>query len=456
MNKASWRQKLSYYALFSPVRFYFILFIVGAWLAWLWLGTFSQTDTSSFTAVFALLVKVVFWFGVAVLTLSFLSVLIPFVFFLIQKGRNQVTVRIDNQQKNSKTNVVQEVSMSVNPLWQPLLGFLNFRFVYDGAKLSPKFSLIPSGKKTTLFSAGKTGWYNWPLPTIKEYEVEKLVVYFEDIFQFFSFSARLPVKQSFFTKPQKTTTPEQALTPKKTEEQNIRIEELRRVQGEYINYKNFEDNDDVRRIVWKIYAKNKELVVRIPEVLDPFASHIYLYTSFYDSYNTTDAAVMQGKGLNYFKNASWSIYEYLKKQGMEVRFVPDQEVGNKHFSDETQRVEYIVATSEWQHEKDLKQYVNLKDASVLVVSSLTDVAQVENLLQQSGSSMSVVFVKLSNSLKKHGITQLVRWLFIQDEKDKDKTNMVSWNMSGLKSRIMKNEKLMEAALQRSDAKTLVI
>ena len=88
---------------------------------------------------------------------------------------------------------------------------------------------------------------------------------------------------NFFNGPPLKATGNIIVQPKKTEETNMRIEEMRKVEGELLNYKNFETNDDVRRIVWKIYAKNKELVVRIPETNDPYASHIYFYASFYNA-----------------------------------------------------------------------------------------------------------------------------------------------------------------------------
>src|SRR5262249_46351843 len=149
-----------------------------------------------------------------------------------------------------------------------------------GNQLSPKFSLAPFHLQKRLFQSKKEGWYHWPLPVIREYDVDKLVVYFEDIFQFFSFSASVRVDQSFFTKPRTSATPDETISPKKTEAESVRIQELRRVQGEFLNYKNFEDNDDVRRIVWKIYAKNGELVVRTQEIFDPFASHTWFYCSY--------------------------------------------------------------------------------------------------------------------------------------------------------------------------------
>ena len=100
---------------------------------------------------------------------------------------------------------------------------------------------------------------------------------------------------------------------------------MRKVEGEFLNYKNFENNDDVRRIVWKIYAKNKELVVRIPEMMDPYASHVYLYASFFSSSISKAMRTVEDPFLNYYKVITWSVYQNLVKQGFEVRYIPDQD-----------------------------------------------------------------------------------------------------------------------------------
>jgi hypothetical protein len=295
------------------------------------------------------------------------------------------------------------------------------------------------------------------LPTIREYDVDKLVVYFEDIFQFFSFSLPVKVDQSFFTKPKLRDTPESSLEPKKTEAESIRIEELRRVQGEFLNYKNFEDSDDVRRIVWKIYAKNKELVVRTQEIFDPFASHTYFYCSFYDSIGVNDTPMMQTKGLNYYKNVTWSIFNQLVKQGAEMRYIPDQDIPSHHFGNNNEQAEYSVAVSHWQHDNPLENFIEPKHASVVCISSLTDAATLPAVLEQTGPATTVVFIKLTNSLRRPVITTWtawLRWIFLQEEKEKDSTAIIRWRWSAARRKIRQNEKTIEGILKQAEGKVI--
>ena len=459
MDNPTWRQKLSYFTIFIPVRIYLILFAAGTGLAYWWVNTQKPGEQNGYSLVLALLVKVAAWFIVAILLLSFLSVLVPYIAFWWQRKRKRVKVSLNNSHKDRRGQSLQRMEMSVEPVWQPPFGFLYYRFLYDKNHLSPKFSLAPVKGPLHLIQPKKTGWYHWPLPTIREYDVEKLVVYFEDIFQFFSFSAAVRVDQSFFTKPQQTKTPEETLSPKNTEAESVRIEELRKVQGEFLNYKNFEDNDDVRRIVWKIYAKNKELVVRTQEIFDPFASHTYFYCSFHDSIDVTDAPMMQTKGLNYFKNVCWSVYEQLKKQGADIRYVADQDIPNRNIGNAEQQAEYSVAVSKWQTNQPLNNYVQPKSASVLCVSSLTDVTALANILEQTGNTMTVVFVKLTNTLRRKKITtwlNWIRWLFLQEEKEKDKTGIIRWRWSSTRRKVKHNEKQLEALLKKSEARVIAM
>src|SRR6185312_7478147 len=130
---------------------------------------------------------------------------------------------------------------------------------------------------------------------------------------------------NFFTHPLYNSTGPLNVQPKKTEETNMRIEEMRKVEGELLNYKNFENNDDIRRIVWKIYAKNKELVVRIPETNDPYASHIYFYASFYNAISNDVYEEFNEVFLDNFKTAIWNIYDQLHRQKALIQYIPDQE-----------------------------------------------------------------------------------------------------------------------------------
>ncbi|MDR0792796.1 MAG: hypothetical protein LBE82_05770, partial [Chitinophagaceae bacterium] len=325
---------------YIPFTWYFVLFSACLYLSYKWLKGHPVIPNTPSADIYALLLKVAAFVIVVFLTISFLSVFISWVFFLLKKRNKKAEISIRTLAAKTRQQVNnQPLQIVVRPVLKPVLGFLQLRLQYDEDFFSEKFSLVEK-KKNKFFTAILEGIYSWKLPEIKEYHVDKVFVYFEDYFRFFSFTATLPATQRFYTSPQEMVLKEQNVSPRKTENTDVRIEEIKRVEGEYLNYKNFENNDDVRRIVWKIYAKNKELVVRIPEVLDPYASHIYLYPSFYSSFNIEGSDVVNIPFLNYYKTFVWSAYKALLKKGFEVRYVADQTTPTLNTADIQQQIKY--------------------------------------------------------------------------------------------------------------------
>lgn len=244
-------QKIGFYI---PFSFYFLLFTVGCFLVWLWLRNKVNDSESSYTDIFKLLVRVAFYSCITIVSFAFLSAVISFIYFFIKKKNDKILFNVKLLNTNTDKLRRQTVEINLHPVLKPLLGFVKLRLLYDG-NFSNKFSLIEINKKQ-LFSNKINGIYHWHLPEIKEYRIESAVIYFEDFFQFFSFALPLETANTFATTPYLNDSKIINAFPRKTEDTATRIEELRRVEGELINYKSFESNDDVRRIVWKIYATN--------------------------------------------------------------------------------------------------------------------------------------------------------------------------------------------------------
>ena len=113
----------------------------------------------------------------------------------------------------------------------------------------------------------------------------------------------------------------QEINPSKTKEEIQKIKTSRKIEGDFLNYKDFESGDDVRRIVWKIFAKNRELVIRTPEVINPYASHIKFHTSFYNVISKDLTAAYATSMLNYFKDVVYNICLSIQKTDKKVESV---------------------------------------------------------------------------------------------------------------------------------------
>jgi hypothetical protein len=450
------RGQLRWALFFIPFTFYFLLFSVAGVLVYNWLLSNNTQPGSSFADIFTLLLKAAVWFVAVIVGVAIISSLLAYLVFVWRMKKNNIQFSIQSKAAaaNNGNKPTQRIIIAIAPLLKPLLGFIKLRLQYDDKQFSPKFALVQQQQKK-LFSSQYMGEYQWQLPEIKEYRIEKLVLYFEDMFQFFSFTIALPVSNRFYTSPFAPVVANMPVSPRKTEESATRIEELKKVEGEYLNYKNFENNDDVRRIVWKIYAKNKELVVRTPEVLDPTASHAYIYTSFYTAFDIAGNSTAEIFFLNYYKTMLWGVYQQLGKQGFALRLVADQPTPTLPNAAEQDQVQYALSTSKWQADKNITQLAGAKDASVIIVSSFCHADDIAVLLNNQSAYTTIVFVKLSNSLQSTYLIQLVQWLFIQQEKNEVEMYKTNWRLSLLRKTILDNEHKLETLLGKH-SRTVVL
>jgi hypothetical protein len=443
------KNKIKLVGYYVPFTLYFVLFLAGALLVGRLLGNNEIKADSSFSDIFTLLIKVAAWFSVIIIAVAFLTVFISSLYFFSRKRKGGVSFKVETDAKETELHQKQTVRLKIKPVLKPIFGFIKIRLLYDKEHISSKFSLLETSRRN-FFSNTVEGTYHWHLPQIKEYNVEKAILNFEDFKKFFSIAISLPASSNFFTQPSVKDFKELKISPRKTEETNTRIEQLRKVEGEYLNYKNFENNDDVRRIVWKIYAKNKELVVRIPEIMDPYASHVYLYSSFFNSFDTEGNPAVEIAFLNYFKTVNWSLYQSLVKQGFDVRYIPDQEITKSRSSDEQQWVKYNISTSKWQRDRDLKSFVKTSDASVVVISSLSNVQEVQELTDKHGREITFILVKLTEAFRNQNMVDWVQWLFIQKEKDQVEAYKTAWAISALRGRIKENERQLEELVRKAE------
>ena len=450
------KSKIRHGSFFVPFRFQVVLLTLVLFVAYLWLKKTNLLPETSYTAILDLFITIAMAFVASIFAISLITSIVPWLIFLFNKKRKNVSIKVQTASKQNTFKEKQQVGISIAPIIRPLFGYIRLRLSYDDENISPKFSLINGEAKTKLFSSTLNGVFNWHLPQIKEYEVSNAIIYFEDMFQFFSFAATLPAQDNFFTQPENNDSSELKVQPKKTEDTNVRIEQIRKVEGEFLNYKNFENNDDVRRIVWKIYAKNKELVVRIPETNDPYASHVYFYASYYNAMATGVYADFYPLMLNYYKTVVWNSYLQLSKQNVLIKYIPDQETKTSFADDQMQKIKYIISTSEWQTQKDLQHYFKKEEASVLCISSLIEAKEVENMLDRTGKDLVIIFVQLSNVFSGFKIKDWLQWVFVKPEKDGIDKLRLAWNLSPLKRKMIENENSIKALLNKSESEIIVV
>jgi hypothetical protein len=402
-----------------------------------------------------LMAKIAMAFSGLVIGLSLMSTCFCLFYFIYQKKKKgsdsfELTMDIESYQHD-----LLRIQTRLPFALKPILGFVKIRLVYDKTKMTDKYIVSDRIKKQFIsFNTGLISMNTLLLPDIKEYSFSHAFIYFEDMLHFFSFAAGVKTHQIICNLPHSLMMDTQALPPKKTDEEKVRIEQLRKVEGELLSYKKFEDSDDVRRIVWKIFAKNKELVVRVPEIMDPFASHIYLYASFFNTLQFSLYPDYQQVMLNRFKNSVWTIYDALSQQEFDVAYQHDQDITNPH--QDIDKTRYTIACSAWHQTKTLSDYFKPQHGSALCIHSYTSPVELEQLIAEADPKTTIFFVQLSSVFKSNYILHWLLRLFVQPKTDHLSTLRNKWAIHPLKFQTLNKEKVLLSLLKKSDLNTEII
>lgn len=451
---------IKYYLQYFPFTVNILLYSIAAYFGYKILyQPLNKDEIAPFRPFIILMGKITFWFLIVLVGLSVISTVMSWLYFLWLRNKKQyklqVSFKIEHIEGHRKKMYLHTL---IEGVFRPILGFVKARLYYDDNQLTDKFTLLSNKRREkSIWREAITGKSGIVLPDIKEYEIKGGFVFFQDMLQLCSLAVAQPISGHFHQPPLLSATEDKEVFPKKTETTDVRIEQLRRVEGEHLNYKDFEAGDDVRRIVWKVYAKNRELVVRIPELYEPYASHLYFYASFDSTIqsqwlNETYLKEM----LNYYKNNIWTIYNTLSKKEWTLRYIPDQQFNILEQLSDTEKTSRIISNSNWIRESSLEKYFNPKHGTVLCISSLTSPEDLENLLARCDESIVIYFVKLSSVFKQFAILTWAKRILFLPPKDRLSKIRATWLFSPLRLQILKREKTIETILNKNLTNSAVL
>jgi hypothetical protein len=269
------------------------------------------------------------------------------------------------------------------------------------------------------------------------YDVEKILITFCDMLGLLSLPCRIPFTQQLYTLPQPLTERNVKAQPHSTEEQKHRIEVPKRVEGEYVNYKEFETGDNIQRIVWKIYAKSGQLVVRIPEIKDPYASHLYLYISFFHGFHLKEGA-FETELLNTYKDLVRNLFEAVQKNGYDVRIPKDQEVPKLSGLGDKKIELFQITAASWQDKNAPSVYVKPSKAAFVCLSSLAPASEIELVAKNLPPAIPLVIIKLSTAIASP-FQLKIKDIFFRPEKKPSDSLRQPWLLSSLRKMLIHNE-----------------
>jgi hypothetical protein len=441
------QRKLAYWFTYTVVRWQLLLGIVVIWAAWKWLRSTYQTPDSSHWEILLQFLPVVGWILASLAGFSVLTALAAWGWFLFRYRRGQTPVRLRMGESNRAEAGPVRVTLQVGGLLRPFLGQVQARLVFNDLRMSSVIPLNENVREGGLLRIAVKGTALTDMYNRGASEAEELQLLFIDPLRLVVMPFTIEINRQINTLARKLDEQALPLQPNRTEQQLERIETPKRVEGEMLSYKDFESGDDVRRIVWKIYARNGELVVRIPETMDPYASHLVLYASFYNPLSSAADVRYNEQLLNAYKDIVRQLLDNAQAGQYTVRMPADQYV--HALSDETPAKKLImqVSLAHWQNEMSPAQFINTRDAALVCIPSTTPAADVEKLLWQLPEHVPVVGVSLSGSIPAIFPVAPGEVFFRRVLRPAQKLRTL-WTFAPLRKKLLANEKQLELLLAR--------
>jgi hypothetical protein len=283
------------------------------------------------------------------------------------------------------------------------------------------------------------GGKNLTLPNIKNYDLNKVSLFFQDFFRMFSFKITFRCKASVTILPVSEDNIELSELSYTMDKDEVRTDTVHRKEGELLHFKHFEVSDDIRRIVWPVYAKTKELIIRTIEMQNMYASKIDMYVSFCNNYQNMLDKTVSDVFLNGYKTNVWEVYKSLKKDN-DVQFIPDQK--SKVAVEYQNEVSAQISGMDW-HSNKIEEYFGNSKASIICISSLIPSQDIEKMLDKSGSNTVIVFVSLKSSVGKIDAKDVLKEIFTIPEKKKINWK---WIFSSNRRKVLNNDNAIRNAL----------
>lgn len=409
---------------------------------------FTKIEFFEEETIIALYLKLFAWllgvFVAIIIGVGFVYTLVCFLHFIINRKRitPKINIGLDGSIKGEAGQV--PIMISLPKALLPLLGYIKVRIEFKNGSLSDTIVLNKYSKGFEKLLPKEGASLIW-LPDRKQYHVKGFVISFIDYLQFFRLTTYKKSASSFYLHSAEVDVPLNEINPSKTKEEVEKVKTTRKVQGDFLNYKDFEAGDDVRRIVWKIFAKNRELVIRIPEIMNPYASHVNFHTSFYNLISKDLSSAYATSMLNYYKDIVYNVCLSIKKTDKKVAFNIDQAVNEFVTVNEKERVGFLLSSASWQNNFSVNE---LKSAgeSVICVSTLISAEELSTLIENRASN--IIIVKVSRHLDNLNLFSIKNLFLRKDQKSE--LSKLRWILSNARRKVKRNEKEIEALVSNTN------
>lgn len=286
------------------------------------------------------------------------------------------------------------------------------------------------------------------LPHYLPYQLTKLQLFQFDYFRMLALPIRLSVNKTIINYPEAEPINTVSIKPLKKSIQEDQEKTPIKREGDLFQYKNFESSDDVRRIVWKLYAKNEELIIRTQEHEFEYA-HDLLMSLNYSMKNASSETLQVA--MDYYKKTSYSIFDaYAKKYPL--LFV-DHTKGQTIPAEREIIQNYIIALN-WNHtHKD--RYFDTKD-SIHVIHSGMEWDDILTTIKKVNKNAVIYFIPLSNAYHSSVLKNTIRNLFLlPNSSSLLETQKIKFSKSATFKSWIKCEQNIKEILTNTKAKVII-
>jgi len=335
---------------------------------------FNQSFPYTYASLLELMVWVMIVIINAILIWDILTFLLSMVF--IQFIMKDDTARYFHFIASDEINHLQ-IKL---PFWaRPLLGSLKLEVHFEQ---DIPFKSFPIQRLNTQVHV--------PLDNIMAYHLKSFDLWSNDMFHLFRWKRRWSYHQSILQAP--ITIDDFNAIKIQRAHQSDEMHSNTKVYspGEWLNFKDYENGDDVKRILWKIYAKNKTLMVRHRErvTFNNSESHIYISFKIKNSQEFWSHRGYSLLTLDHYKNVLWNAVKKAFQQNnplsIHIQGQMDKIMHMEPFKRSLIQQDWIESTSQEWH---------ITHQSVtLIVPDVVDVEWLNNFLQKNAHRIKVIYL----------------------------------------------------------------
>lgn len=425
-------QRFRYYALYWPFRWPLVYCMAFATALFFYLQSEAGTATYA-NDVMQLAGNMVLAFLVFMPLFSLLTLSWSILFFLMQKN-TLVIAWLHNR-------------VEVNRLVQPLMGFVRVHLLYQKELCSESVLLLPTAKSGIIFFKGAMDSATLEAADVVRAEtMDGMVFHFEDPFRFFSISFFQSVALERLRLPDATAESTNWLYSKHPDREEEHTTNMQRRAGDWLHLKSFEPGDDVRRIVWTLYARHKALMVRWQDQQDPYGDTLRAYASF----NASDTIHLDANLFVYtetqYKQRLFALLNGFLQEGVLLDWRTNQSPWVKGISEQVLAGELTRAT--WHTNNTPFQDAELPSPSLVFVSSVDTPQHVEHMALSWPDALFVQ-INLFQPLAKRSWRSRLKNLMFKTNPIQPSSLYDTWWRHPLRVRMMKNENQIKQLLEKN-------